>query len=179
MARKAEVDQVLAERLEWYTENFRIRDEDGMIVPFVLNDIQVPLERYAIECEIDDTPCYIVVLKARQGGISTWAEGHLFRKALLEDNTRVLVTAHKEDASRNVFGMARRYYMNLPDPPATKRSATNALHLRENDSEFIVQTAGSGSGAGRSFTLTGWHCSELDFSPDANDLMGAVMQSIQ
>jgi hypothetical protein len=174
------VDRLLAERELWYESNLRIRDEDGNIVPFRLKYAQRVLERKAIECELRGVPAYFLILKARQLGCSTWAEAHLFRKTILEGNTRVLVTAHKEDASRNIFGMARRYYENLPEDvkPITKRSATNALHFEDNDSEFIVQTAGSGSGAGRSYTFSGWHGSECDLWPDSLSLFIAVMQAI-
>lgn len=168
----------LEERCAWYEQYLKIRDEHGDIIPFVPNEIQVKLEEYAIRCELDGKPCYVLALKARQGGISTWSEAHLFRKTLLEPNTRVLVTAHKEDASRNIFGMARRFYANLPRQPGTKKSATNALHMKHNDSEFVVQTAGSGSGAGRSYTFSGWHASETDLWPDGPALFTAVMQCV-
>jgi hypothetical protein len=178
VARKGKIDKILKERVAWYKKHLRIRSESGQIVPFDLNIVQKTLERAAIEEELAGTPSYFLILKARQFGCSTWAEAYLFRMAYLLENTRVLVTAHKEDASRNVFAMARRYHEYLPEPPETKRAASNALHLSHNDSEFIVQTAGSGSGAGRSYTFSGWHGSEIDLWPDADALYVAVMQAI-
>lgn len=153
------VEERLQDNLKWYEDHFHIRSEDGVIIPFKLNKIQVKLERAAIRKELEGKPAYFLVLKARQEGVSTWSEAYLFRMALERENTRVLVIAHTEDASRNLFGMTTRYYENLPEDmkPDTKRAAVNALHLESNDSEFIVQTAGSGTKAGRSYTFSGWH----------------------
>lgn len=178
MVDEKQVEKLLERRFIWYEKNFRIRAEDGQIVPFRLKEIQKELEREAIRSELAKEPCYLLVLKARQEGVSTWAEAYLFRMAYEEANTRVLVTAHTDQASRNIFGMAKRYHENLPIKCPTLRSATNALHLKDNDSEFIVQTAGSGSGAGRSYTFSGWHGSECDLWPDAQALFIAVMQAV-
>ena len=57
----------------------------------------------------------VIVLKARQEGISTLTSARFFRRAQLVPFTNVLVVADILERSRILFKMYERYDRNLPD----------------------------------------------------------------
>lgn len=172
------LDVTVKEIDEWFVENLRIRAEDGQIIPFTMKPIQFALTEHVVDCFRNGRPCYIIVLKARQEGVSTWAEALLFWMARNLPNSRVLVTAHDDDSTQNIFDMTYRYYENLPEEVPTERSSAKTLRFEDTDSEFVIKTAGAKGRVGRSFTLTGVHISELDFFPDALKTLQSLMQSV-
>ena len=164
---------------DWFVENLCIRTELGTIEPFRMKPIQRVLIDYVADCFQKDVPAYLIILKARQEGISTLAEALLFFIVMNFANSRCLVTAHDDESTENVFDMANRYYDNLPgDPPETEKSSARALKFKDNNSEFVIKTAGAKGRVGRSHTLTAFHASELDFFSAALKTLQALMQSV-
>lgn len=185
MAEVAEVESTLDYRTvtadmidDWFVKNLKIRTEQGTIEPFHMKPIQRALTEYVADCWQSDLPCYIITLKARQEGISTWAEAVLFFISRNFHHSRVLVTAHDDEATANIFDMATRYYENLPDEPPTEKSSARAIKFEDTGSEFVIKTAGAKGRVGRSYTLTGFHCSEFDFFPEALKTLQALMQAV-
>ena len=110
----------------------------------------------------------MVVLKARQQGLSTvisaihywWVSQHRAQKGL--------VMAHEADSTTALFGMYQRTHDNCPAwvKPETKYSSRSELVFSKLDSGLRVATAG-GRGVARGETLQFAHLSEVAFWPTA------------
>lgn len=175
----------------WFIEHLlKIRNKRGEIVTLKLNAPQRKLYGQVKELREQGIPVRIVVLKARQMGFSTVIEAMFFWAATTARNVAALVMAHREDATANLFGMAKRFYDNLPEQLRPLRKASNARELlfaaptnappgtAGLDSSIRVATAG-GAGVGRSFTLRLAHLSEFAFWPgDKGETLNGIMQAV-
>ena len=121
----------------------------------------------------------IIVLKARQLGISTISEAVLFNLTQLFDGYRGLVVAHEVPASQNLLNMTHRYWDTYPFRRlfTTKNLSKNEIAWVERGSSIKVATAGN-KAVGRSATIHGLHASELAFWPEPSTAMLGLRQTI-
>lgn len=121
----------------------------------------------------------IIVLKARQLGISTITEALLFTLAFTFENYKAMVIAHEVPASQNLLAMTNRYWMTYPfhDAFSTKFQGKNQLQWNETGSSILVATAGN-KAVGRSATIHAVHASEVAFWPDPEVAMLGLRQTI-
>lgn len=162
----------------WYPQNLRIIDKRSRIVPFQLNNVQRVLERYKWECKLANKPCYMLILKARKEGVSTWAEGSLFRDNRDISNRMALVIAHDDDATSVIFGMTKFYYEYFPEKIPLKKSNARELHFEDTNALFRVRTAGGAGSVGRAATYQAVHLSEIDKWPFPEELYQAIMPTL-
>ena len=142
----------------------KIRTKEGKIEPLRLNRAQLKLHN-AIEQQIQETgKARILVLKARQTGFSTYVGGRYFWRVTHGKGRRVFILTHKDDATANLFGMAKRYYDHCPHQVRPELRASNAreLDFARLDSGYRVGTA-KADGVGRSDTIQYFHGSEVAF----------------
>ena len=123
----------------------------------------------------------IVILKARQQGISTHVGGYFYFNVSQRKAQKCMVVTHSADSTRALFDMTRRYHENCPEllKPHTKYSSRKELSFDVLDSSYVVATAGS-EAIGRGETLTHVHASELAFwSPStAKENWNALLQAV-
>jgi len=131
-----------------------------------------------------------VILKYRQAGMSTIAMAFAFWRIVNSVGRNAMVIAHKEEATKHLFGMADRFYDYLPAEfkPAiqnrtqselifgrTKRNVSEEEKGAGINSSLTTATAGDkGSGHGR--TLQVLVLSELARWPESN--MEQVMEGL-
>ena len=147
--------------------------------------------------QYEKKPVRIVILKARQMGISTLCEGLLFwRTALFRDATSMIV-AHEEDAVTNIYRMFQLYYESMPDAirPLTEKFNQSEIvfdnpNVKKRQQEpglgsrLIVKTAALGgtskrqSGKGRSGTYHAVHASEAAYWAEPEKFWGGVQNAV-
>lgn len=170
----------------------KIRTKDAKLVPFILNEAQDYVLRIIEKLKKQNKPVRLVILKARQMGISTFAEGYIFNDTATNKFKNSLIIAHEEQASQNLYQMYKTYYENLPPEitPMIKRSNAKEL-LFENPTPDIeekrknpglcskvqVSTANNVN-TGRSSTIHNLHASEVAFWQDAKTVMTGLMNTI-
>ena len=154
---------------KYIEEYIKIRDKEGKIVGFKLNQGQMKLYNAIKKQHDEGKPIRVIVLKARQIGFSTLTESIIFKNTATKFNINSGIITHKEEATTNLFNMSKRMYDNLPleIKPALKRSnAKELIFDNENGtglkSKIKCMTAGS-QGVGRSDTFNYLHISELAF----------------
>lgn len=160
-----------------YIQHFlKIIDKKSNIIPFFLNEPQLRLYETIKEQWNRGVPVRIIILKARQMGFSTLTAAIIFWMAATAHNVRAMLVAHKDEATKNLFQMMKRFYEYLPDRIKPMQRASNAQELvfdkparyRGNakglGSSIRCATAG-GEGVGRSYTLKALHLSEFAFWP--------------
>lgn len=174
-----------------YIEVFlKIQTKAGKIEPFRLNEPQQRLYGIVREQWKAGKPVRIIILKARQMGFSTLTEAITFWATATKSHVEALIVAHKDDATRQLFQMSKRFYDNLPPEIQPMQRASNAQELvfdtpsrykgkgKGLGSRIRCATAG-GSGIGRSFTVQVLHCSEFAFWPgDKTATLTGLMQAV-
>jgi hypothetical protein len=181
MSKSAKVlRQRLKDNFPFYAKNcLFIRTKDSGVQPFILNKAQQYIHS-RIEEQLKDTgKVRAILLKGRQQGASTYVEGRFMWKTTHKKGVSAFILTHEDDASQNLFGMAKRYYDNLPEYVRPLKSASNAKELRFEalDSGYRVGTAGNKS-VGRSQTNQYFHGSEMGFWPNAAEHAKGVLQTV-
>lgn len=153
-----------------YIEKYiKIRNKEGKIVDFRLNNPQQRLYDIIKEQKQAKKPVRVIILKARQMGFSTLTESILFKETVTKFNRRTGIITHLSTATSNLFNMSKLMLDNLPEElkPSVKKSNAQEL-IFDNESgtglksRIKCMTAGT-SGVGRSDTFDNLHLSELAF----------------
>lgn len=158
----------------------KIQDRDtGLVVPWDINWAQ---QEYIDEFHRQwnqKRPVRIIVLKARQLGISTATQGMGFALCFVKPYTQELTVAHEMDSSEHILGMTHRYWeeFDFHDLYTPKYASRKHIEWVETKSSIKVITAG-GKGGGRSRTIRFLHASEVAFWEDAETLMGGLRQTV-
>jgi len=144
--------------------SLKIRTKTGDIAPLKLNPAQEILNDAVTKQLQTDGKVRVIILKARQQGLSTYVGGYLYFSVSQRKAAKSLVVTHHSDSTRALFDMTKRYHENCPEilKPHTKYSSRRELSFDILDSSYIVATAG-GEAIGRGETLTHVHASELAF----------------
>lgn len=182
MSELVEIRKRLYEDFEFYAKHaLKIRTKEGEVKPFTLNVAQKKLLE-AIQGQLEtEGKVRVVILKARQMGLSTLVGGWLYWYISQHTAQKGLVVTHHADSTRALFDMTKRYYENTPEilKPHSKYSSRKELQFDILDSSYVVATAG-GDGIARGETFTQAHLSELAFWPNATakENLNAILQAI-
>jgi hypothetical protein len=165
--------------LQYFSRFLRIRPKVGSLAPFVFNTAQSELHRIIEEQRRKTGRVRVVVLKARQLGVSTYVAGRFYHRTVNAPGLRTIILGHKVDASRNLFQIVKRFHDHLPDEMRPSIGVSNAEELifDKIDSGYLV-TVATTEGAGRSATAQMLHASETAFWPDLETQWAAVLQTI-
>jgi hypothetical protein len=165
--------------LEYFAQFLKIRPKVGSLAAFSFNAAQRELHRIIEEQKAKTGRVRVVVLKARQLGVSTYAAARLYHRTISNPGLRTIIIGHKVDASRNLFQIVKRFHDNLPDDLRPSITVSNAEELLFDrlDSGYLV-TVATTEGAGRSATAQLLHASETAFWPDLATQWASVLQTI-
>lgn len=154
---------------EFYCKHcVKIRTKQGKIAPLVFNRIQRRFVKAIIKQMAGNGRVRMVVLKARQQGLSTIISAWQYWWLSQREAQKGLVMAHESDSTTTLFDMYRRIHDNVPEllRPHAKYASRGELQFDRLDTGLRVATAG-GRGVARGETLTVTHLSEVAFWPTA------------
>lgn len=169
-----------------YIEKFiKIVNKGGELVPLKFNYAQNKLYDVIKKQTQENKPVRIIILKARQMGISTCVEAILNTNTMLNFNMKTGIITHQSSATANLFKMSKIMYQSLPNKikPQVLKDNQNELVFNNTDntglnSELKCMTAGS-SGVGRSDTYKQLHLSEYAFWPgDKKATLNGLLQAV-
>ena len=191
----------IREELRWNTPYLarnclHIVDKRRQTILLEPNEPQLRLDRALERQREAGLPMRVINLKSRKLGSSTWVQGKLIQRATQHENQACLVVAHDGKTAGELFGIGRMMYVKLPKeikPPlagfsdsarSTKymkfgnrsRQALEELGDLGLNSEYTVDTAQEVE-AGRGFTYSVVHLSEVAFWPDEAKLT-AILNAI-
>lgn len=167
-------------QLDWIAERLKIISKHGKKVSLEPNLEQRQLMKTMAVQRAAGFPIRIIILKARQVGMSTITDGYFFERILHCPNLRGLICAHDDKSSTTLFDMVKMFYEELPaneQLPADYLSRKEIAFEAPHRSRLEVQTAGK-KHLGRSQMLHYLHCSELAFWPNDVTTLNAVSQSV-
>jgi hypothetical protein len=109
----------------------KIINKEGQLVPFKLNAGQIIVDNIIKDLEAQNKPVRLIILKARQMGISTYTEGYIYKKTVTQTYKSSSIIAHLDEASQNLYNMYKIFYENTPDAlkPMKKYLNSDMLHF--------------------------------------------------
>jgi hypothetical protein len=157
----------------------KIRTKEGSLEPFVLNKAQKYFHARVEEQKKQTGRVRVIILKGRQQGCSTYIEGRGYWLVTQSFGMRAFILTHEEEATNNLFDMAKRFHENCPAilRPSTQASNSKELIFGELDSGYKLGTAGNKS-TGRSQTVQFLHASEAAFYKHASEHAKGILQTV-
>jgi hypothetical protein len=209
---KIDIDVLLEDGFNRFIERakhlYHIRTEDNRIVGYEPNEAQIMIDKIRRE-EFDRTKqeygvskCKLIVLKARQVGITTDTACFNSDIALRLKHAHLLILAHEADSTDIIYNKYQTIYNNLPerviplkngDPLVDRFGKPQTLRVKPSagsnsqkrldftdmsESRLVVRTGGSRDNVGRGDTLNAAHISEFSRLPDAGGTLDAINQAL-
>lgn len=122
----------------------------------------------------------LMILKQRQGGVSTFCEGLAFHRGEFYPRTNALCMAHRKDGAINIARIARSFHTQFPptNPDIRieiKRNSADILEWEEAwDSRIVVATGGDDEAVTRSFSYDFIHFSEVAHFPSPDPIAATL-----
>lgn len=147
----------------------------GDVINYAQEDFITEVERQINE----NGEVRIIVLKARQIGISTIIEAIIFALSILFKGYQGLIISHEKDSAEHILTMTKRYWTtySFKDFHDEQYNGRTQLAWSDLQSNIVVATA-KNVGAGRSKTLHALHASEVAFWDAPETLATGLRQSI-
>lgn len=146
--------------LLWMSTFARVPDKTGRVVNFV----PTPQQKYLMQ----NKSKYNIVLKARQGGISTVCMLYSIYLALTRANVTCLLMSYSMQSVSENFSKLRAIYDYLPDAVKKEETANNRTQLSFiNHSKVICCTCGAKDNS-RGSSIIFAHISEAGICKDEN-----------
>lgn len=157
----------------WFGGFAKIRTKEGTVKPVpAINSLQSKVLAHYRHCQAMGIPCLIMILKPRQKGASTIAQGVIYHHMRRHPELNGVIMGDVQATSDKVFEMFRRYAQLDLFPwgdgfsgLSKDENQTDNIKL-PNASTFSKETAGS-SNAGRSGTVQVLHLDEVAFFTQA------------
>lgn len=178
----------------FYAENYlKIRTKEGDMVNFKFNPMQKLAEKMIHDEQISKgKPVRVILLKARQLGISTYCQAKIFHQIVNNPYRNGLIIAHEDRASQSLFQMSKIFHEELPAAirPMKRYSNETALSFENatnNDEEKyknpglrskILVASAKNIQSARGNTIHALHCSEVAFWQDPETLMTGMLQCV-
>lgn len=180
--------------IDFMLENILIINKKKERQKLKLNNIQIEIEKKINELRKKNIAPRIIVLKARQEGVTTYSQGKMMSQCVQNKDMNCLIVAHQQDSTNAIFAKTKFMFDNLPEDLKPLQKASNArelvldkpIHYRGNNeglnSKIVVKIAGKES-IGRGDTYSFVHLSEFAFwsgkddnSPESQ--LAAILQAL-
>lgn len=184
------ISRVKADRPFYFENALHIKTKDNKVIPFKLNKPQRKVQAVIDELKAQGKPVRLIILKARQEGMSTLTEGNIFHATSTQPFVNSMIVAHDTDSAYEIFSMSRLFYDMLPQEikPMTRYSNRKELVFQNPDdkeinqypglrSKILVDTAANAR-IGRAFTIHNFHGSEVAFWDKPEEVMLGVSQAV-
>lgn len=164
---------------------------ENRLMPFIYNEPQRMLDAACRKLHEKHGRVQMIVLKARQMGLSTGIQGRGFKRVITTPNYNMEVISHDDTSALHILGMSKLYYDMLPGniKPMTRYQPKTGLYFANPDKKAAAREPGLRSGinvtsaknarAGRSKTTHFLHFSEVAFyDRDPGKLVSGYLQSM-
>jgi len=170
-----------------FIENYLwIIDKKQNLVLLKLNRTQKHIMSIIEDLWKRNIPIRLIILKARQEGVSTLIEAIIFTLTIFNKFTKSKIISYNEKSSTEIYQITERFMRNLPKgmQPVTKYYTKQSLDFQDMknpknslDSRIQVDTA-KNMWAGKSETIHNLHFSEVSIMEYARTLMVSAMNAV-
>jgi hypothetical protein len=169
--------------LDTYLTKLSILDKDAQLCRFPIDsDFAWAQRRVCAEVEKQYNaggPVRLVILKARQLGITTVTGGIIFNWLFFHPGTQGLVIAHEADAAQSIFEKTQLYWDTWPFRSMfTARHASQKRLMWDQTRSGLRIASAKNIRAPRGRTLHAVHLSEAAFYDEPELLMVALNQTV-
>lgn len=176
---------------------YRIVDKKGQEITYSHNPAQQRLDDYIGKLrrrnEKTGKPLRLIILKARQLGVTTYARINALDDTIIRSNRTNMIVAHNLDKQQEIFQRVRQAYRRMP----TVRTCNNTIRRKPtanfDNKNMLYFGAKSWAAAtdqeknskiqvtldARSGTATAIHITELAFRRDAREMMAGTMPAVE
>ena len=169
---------------KWFADCLKIKDKLTVAsIAFALNKNQVKVQDAIDKQRKVGLPVRVLVLKYRQGGISTVSAANTFHGVRFTRGAAGMVVSHDADSAEHIFGIYQKFYNDLPpsERAAIPTIASNRKELKfatPHEGKILVETAGK-TAAGHSYTIHHLHLSEVSRWPEGTeDARAGLLNSV-
>ncbi len=166
-----------AQNFRYYSENYHVikTESEGLRSLYPWWESQEIFYEVVLELQVNGLPVRVIVLKARQEGISTIAQAMIFHKTIFTEGCNTMVVAQDMEQADYLFSMSRLAYDSLPwwmRPEARYERKGLYLEFDRKDereriqnpglrSQIVVAAANKMHGVGIGKTIRAGHLSEI------------------
>jgi hypothetical protein len=166
--------------LGWQQANLKIVNKKSQLVDFDHNIAQLKVNN-AMQLQIENNlPVMLIILKARQEGISTYIEACIFEAINRNMNRHGCVVSADKDATEKVFRMCKTFQDEMPTDNVLAIDKSNAKEIKyqtPHRSSMLCQTAGKKI-LGRGGTTQYVHATEVAFWANAKVQLNSLLQEV-
>lgn len=171
----AEIERI--QEYRYYAENYHViaTEAEGLKTLYPFWDSQEIFYEVVFQLQSKGLPVKVLILKARQLGLSTIAESLIFHKTIITEACNTLIVAQDPTQADYLFGMSRLAYDSLPwwmKPEARYDAKGRWLVFDRKDptermlrpglrSRILVEAANKMTGVGVGKSVRASHMSEL------------------
>jgi len=167
-----------------------IKTKKAKLEKFVFNEVQTKVYEKICQLRKEHIPARIIILKARQTGISTLIEALIFHSTATNENITSLIIAHDKESTQHLFKMSKRFYDKLDVDFKPMQKTSNKIEVLFENPNPKTKDRESGLGsvirvdtannpqAGRSLTIQNLHISELAFWEKPEEVMTGLPQAV-
>ena len=169
-----------ATSLGWQQQNLKIANKMSKLVSLNHNIAQLRVLNTMWLQIKHNLPIMLVILKARQEGISTLIEACIFENINRYQNRHACVVSADDKSTTKVFRMCELYHQEMPQHLKRPTDRTNAREIRYSKphrSGLLCQTAGA-KVLGRGGTTQDVHGTEVAFWANAKTQLLGLMQEV-
>jgi hypothetical protein len=180
--------------IDFMAKHIWIINKDKQRQKLTLNKTQLAIENKINELKSAGIPPRIIILKARQEGVTTYFQGKMMADSSQNMDRNSLIVSHEKDSTNAIFAKSKFMYEMLDDDIKPLQRASNAREINFNtplhykgdgiglNSKIVVKIAGKES-IGRSDTYSYVHLSEYAFwkgvgENSPSNQMSAIMQAV-
>ncbi|HMY80483.1 MAG TPA: hypothetical protein PK048_01405 [Candidatus Absconditabacterales bacterium] len=161
---------------------YKIVDKNAQTTTFKRNQAQEKLNAYMKELKEQYGCVRLIILKARQLGVTTDRLLDGLDDCMMKNNQNIVITAHSREKQKEIFQKVKYSYQQIPEAlktpkgvwykPKPKYDNVNELYFPNNNSKIQVSLDS------RSGTPSKLHITELAFRTDAREMMAGTLPSI-
>lgn len=181
---KKKIQAIKDDFYKYCDTNLYIQDKQGILTKFKPNKIQKQLINYVVECLETDQPIRMIILKARQEGVSTVTEAIIYWYTATHKNVSSKIVSHDRESAYNLYSMFQRYYDNSHEffKPSTKFRTKNDLMFNNEfntglNSNISISSA-ENTGTGRGLTIHWLHASEVAMWNNGAEILAGLLQTV-
>jgi hypothetical protein len=156
-----------------------ITTKDAEFQPLELNFTQKYVLGIIKKAWYSGIPVRVLILKARQEGVSTLIEAIIYVLTSVIPNMSGVIVADDKDGANHLFNMSKLYYEKMEGhlKPEIERSNRKELKFHATRSRINIHTANEPN-AVRKYTFQLSHLSEFALFPYPKELMTALSQTV-
>ncbi len=166
--------------LGWQSQYLKIVDKKSQLVPLVHNVAQLKVHNAIALQRKHNLPIMLVVLKARQEGISTFIEACIFEDINRKPNVHGSIVSMDKVSTDKVFRMCETFQQEMPKDLVLLTDRASAKEIRYSPphrSSMLCQTAGTKT-LGRGGTTQKVHATEVAFWANADTQLLGLLQEV-